>query len=146
MGIKVAKIEIFPSYIDWYWYVLVKISLKITLSLAVSEIFTIFYFPLKSKMAEVSCENWYFSLFNWGTLVLPCGSKMQSKSLYLLWFLRYFHFFIFHWNLRWPSYVVKIESFPFSIRHLCTTLWIKKSLEIALSLKVSEIFTFFIFR
>ena len=37
------------------------------------------------------------------------------------------------------------ENFPFSIGHSCTTLWVKNSLEIALSLTVFEIFTLFHF-
>ena len=70
----------------------------------------------------------------WDTLELPCGSKIRSKSLYLIWFLRYSHFFIFG-----------IEIFPLGIRYSCTTLRVKNSLDIALSLTVFEIFTPFHF-
>ena len=37
--------------------------------------------------------------------------------------------------------VAKIEIFPLCIGHTCTTLWVKNSLEIALSCTVFEIFT-----
>ena len=76
------------------------------------------------------------------TLVLPCGSKIRSKSLYLLRFSRYSHFLIFRKNLRWPP---KIEILPLCIGHSSMTLWVKNSLEIALSLTVLEIFTLFHF-
>ena len=79
------------------------------------------------------------------TLVLPCGSKIPSKSLYLLRFSRYLHFFIFRKNPRWSPKVVEIEIFPLCIGYSCTTLWVKNSLEIALSLTVFEIFTLFHF-
>ena len=41
--------------------------------------------------------------------------------------------------------MVKPEIFPPRIGHFCTTLWVKNSLEIALSLRVFEIFTLFHF-
>ena len=46
---------------------------------------------------------------------------------------------------RWPPKVVKIKIFPLSTGHSCTTLWVKNSLEIALSVTVFEIFTLFHF-
>ena len=123
----------------------VKNSLKIALSRKVFEIFTLFHFPLKSKMAAKSGENLNFPPLhrillyypagqkfarnrsisygyhdshtfsfsakiqdgrqNWRKLKffpkaqdtpkLPCGSKIRSKSLYLLPFTRYFQCFIF---------------------------------------------------
>ena len=41
--------------------------------------------------------------------------------------------------------MVKIEIFPLYIGYSCATLWVKNSLEIALSRTVFEIFTFFHF-
>ena len=79
------------------------------------------------------------------TLVPSCGSKIRSKSLYLLRFSRYWHFSIFCENPRWPPKVAKIEIFPHLTGDCCTTLWIKNSLEIALSLMVFEILTLFHF-
>ena len=35
-----------------------------------------------------------------------------------------------HVEVRWPPKVAKIEIFPISIRHSCTTLRVKNSLEI----------------
>ena len=43
------------------------------------------------------------------TILLPCGSKIHSKSLYLLRFQRYLRFFIFRKNSRWPPKVVKLK-------------------------------------
>ena len=87
----------------------------------------------KSKFYPFSPDN----------LVLPYGSKFRSKSLYHLWFSRYSHFFIFRKNPRWPSKVAKIEILPLCTGYYCTTLWVKNSLEIALSLTVCEIFVIF---
>ena len=193
---KVAKIEIFPLCIGYSCTTLrVKNLLEIALSCMVFEIFTLFHFPQKSKMAAKSGENWNFSplhrillyypvgqtfarncsisyvfrdiqtfsfsakiqdgrqkwrklkffTFAQATLVLPCGSKIRSKSLHLVWFSRYSHFFIFSKNPRWPPKVVKFEIFPFCIGYSCTTLWVKNLLETTLSLTVFEIFTLFHF-
>ena len=55
---KVAKIEIFPLCIGHSCTTLrVKNSLKIALSRTVLEIFTLFHFPQKFKMAAKSGEN-----------------------------------------------------------------------------------------
>ena len=55
---KVAKIEIVPPRIEHSCTTLrVKNSLEIVLSVTVFEIFTLFHFPLKSKMAAKSGEN-----------------------------------------------------------------------------------------
>ena len=42
--------------------------------------------------------------------------------------------------------MAKIELFQFCIEFFATTLWVKNSVEIALSLTVSEILIFFVFR
>ena len=65
--------------------------------------------------------------------------------LYLLHFSRYSHFFTFRKNPRWLPKVAKIEIFPLSMGQSCNTLRVKNLLEIALSLKVFEIFTLFHF-
>ena len=126
-----AKIDIFPLCIRYSGTTLrVKNLLEISLSLTIFEIFRLFHFPLKSKMAAKSgnfspshrtllyypvgqkfaqnCSIPYRlqDIFNvlfsaeiqdgrqkWrklkcfpsalDTLVLPCGSKLCSKSLYL---------------------------------------------------------------
>ena len=58
-----AKIEIFPLCIGHSCTTLrVKNLLEIALSLKVFEIFTLFHFPLKSKMAAKSGENSNFPL------------------------------------------------------------------------------------
>ena len=135
-----AKIETFQLHIEYSTTTMrVKISVKMALSLTVSEILTFFVFPQKFKMAAKSGENRNFSIlyrilfyypvsqelcrnrsisygfrdikifsffakiqdgrqkwrklkiFNFvqNTLLLPCESKIVSKSLYLLRFPRY---------------------------------------------------------
>ena len=53
--------------------------------------------------------------------------------------------FGFRKNSRWPPKVAKIEFFQFHIEYSATTLRVKNSVEIALSLTVSKILTFFVF-
>ena len=104
-------------------------------------------FPFSAKIQD-GHRKWRklkFSPFEQETLVPPCGSKIRSKSLYLLWFSRYWQFLIFCENPRWPPKVAKIEIFPHWTGESCTTLWIKNLLEIALSLMVFEILTLFYF-
>ena len=104
-------------------------------------------FPFSAKIKD-GCRKWWklkFFPFAQDTLIPPCGSKIRSKSLYLLWFSRYWQFFIFCKNPRWPPKVVKIEISPLCKGDSCTTLWVKNSLEIALSLTVFEILTLFHF-
>ena len=92
MAAKVAKIEIFPLSTGYSCTTLrVKNSLKIALSLTASEVFSMFYFLLKSKM-DPKCRKLKFFPLAQDTLVLPCGSEIHSKSLYLLRFSRYLQF------------------------------------------------------
>ena len=63
-------------------------------------------------MAAKSDENWNFSTLYRILLYYPAGQKVRSKSLYLVWFSRYSHFFIFRKNPRCPPKVAKNEIFP----------------------------------
>ena len=91
-----AKIEIFQLHIEYSTTNMrVKISVKMALSLTVSEILTFFLF--------------------------------------------------FRKNSRWPPKVAKIEIFQFCIEYFSTTLRVKNSVQIALSLTVCEILRFFRF-
>ena len=95
-------------------------------------------FPFSAKIQD-GRRKWRkmkFFPFGQDTLVSPCGSKIRLKSLDLLRFSRYWHFFIFCKNLRWPPKVAGDS---------CTTLQVKNLLEIALSLTVFEILTLFYF-
>ena len=94
--LKVAKTEIFPLGTEYCCTTLwVKNLLKIALSLTISKIFSMFYFPLKSKMATKSGENLNFPPLHRTLLYYPAGQKVRSKSLYLVWLSRYSHFFHF---------------------------------------------------
>ena len=80
------------------------------------------------------------------TLGIPWRSKILMKSLYLAPCLRYIYTFLFSAKIQDGRHKLgKIEILLFSTRHHCTTHWAKNSLEIALSLTVSEIFTLFLF-
>ena len=123
----------------------VKNSLKIALSLTISKIFSMFYFPLKSKMASKSDKNWNFSPFNRTPLYYPTGQKFaRNRSIsYGFWNIHTFSFSakIQDGRQKWR----KFKFFPIFIEYTCTTLRVKNLLEIALSLMVFEIFTLFHF-
>ena len=104
-------------------------------------------FPFSAKIQDGHRKWQKLKLFPYAqdTLVPPCGSKIRWKSLYLLRFSRYSHFSIFRKNPRWLPKVAKIEIIPLCTGDSCTTLWVKNSLEIALSLTVFEILTLFHF-
>ena len=59
MAAKNSRKMIFGKTRQWtLWHILALKSFnEITLSCTVFEIFTLFYFPLKSKMATIRCEN-----------------------------------------------------------------------------------------
>ena len=104
-----------------------------------------FSFSAKIQDDRQKWRKLKFCPFPQDTLVPPAGEKIRSKSLYLLRFSRYCHFFIFRENPRWPPKVAKIEISPLCTGDSCTTLWVKNSLEIALSLTVFEILPLFHF-
>ena len=113
---KVAKIEFFPLCIGYSCTALrVKNSLEIALSLTVFEIFTLFRFPAKIQNGRQKWRKLKFFPLCIRSSCTTCGSKIRSKSLYLLRFSRYSHFFVFHKNPRWLPKVVKIEIFPLCI-------------------------------
>ena len=95
------------------------------ISLTVAEIFTIFHFPLKSKMAAKSGENWIFFPRHRILLYGPMSQKFTRNRYISYRFSRYSHFFIFCLNPRWLPKVVNIEIFFLWIRYSCTTLWVK---------------------
>ena len=71
-------------------------------------------FPFSAKIQD-GCRKWRklkFSPFAQETLVPPCGSKIRSKSLYLLWFRDIDTFPFSAKNPRWPPKVPKIEIYP----------------------------------
>ena len=78
-----------------------------------------FSFSAKIQDGRQKWRKSNFFPFAQDTLVLPHGSKICLKSLYLLRFSRYSHFFIFRKNLRWPP---KIEILPLCIGHSSVTL------------------------
>ena len=121
-------------------------TVEITLSLTMLKIFSMFYFPAKIQDGRQKWRKLKFFPLCIGYSCTTLWVKIRSKTIYLLRFSRYSHIFIFRKNPRWPPKVAKIEIFPLCIGHSCTTaLWVKKSLKIALSLMVFEIFTPFCF-
>ena len=87
---KVAKIETFQFCIEYFPTTLwVKNSVQIALSLTVSEILRFFRFFAKIQDGRQKWRKLNFLNFVQNTFLLPYGSKILSKSLYLLQFLRY---------------------------------------------------------
>ena len=147
---KVAKIEIFPLRTGYSCTTLqVKKLLKITRSLTVSEIFSMFYFPLKSKMVAKSDKIEIFPLgtgYSCNTPVILCGSEIRSKTPYLLPFLRYFQCFIFakiqHGHQKWR----KLKFFPLVQDTLVLPCGSKSRSKSLYLLRFSRYSHFFIFR
>ena len=109
---KVAKTEIFPLGTEYCCTTLrVKNSLEITLSLTISKIFSMFYFPLKSKMAAKSGENWNFSPLHRTLLYYPASQKVRYKSLYRTVFKI---FTLFHFPLKSKMAAKSGENWNFS--------------------------------
>ena len=73
-----------------------------------------FSFSAKIQDGRQKWQKLKFFPFAYDTLVLSCGSKIRSKSLYLLWFSRYSHFFISakiqDGRQKWR----KLKFFPFA--------------------------------
>ena len=107
---KVVKIEIFPLCIGYY-PVGQKFARNRSISYGFQDIYT-FSFSTKIQDGRPKWRKLKFFPFAQDTLLLPCGSKNRSKSLYLLRFSRYSHFFIFCKNPSWPPKVAKIDIFP----------------------------------
>ena len=143
---KVAKIEFFQIHIEYSATTLrVKNSVEIALSLTVSEILTIFVFPQKFKMAAKSGENWNFSIAHRILYHYHVSQNFCQNGSISYGFRDINIFLFFRKNSRWPPKVAKIEIFQFCIEYIPTTLRVKNSVQIALSLTVSEILRFFRF-
>ena len=94
-----------------------------------------------TKMAKI--EN--FPLLHRTLLYYPAGQKF-TRNRSISYGFRDIHTFSFSAKIqdgrqKWQ----KLKIFPFCIGHSCTTLRVKNSLEIPLSLTVFEIFTLFHF-
>ena len=141
-----AKIEIFQIHIEYssttIW---VKISVKITLSLTVSEILTFLGFPQKSKMAAKSGEKIEIFQFCIGYFAITLRVKSSVKITLSLAVSEILTFSVFPQKSKMATKSGEIEIFQFHIEYSLHTLWVKNSVEIALSLTVSEILTFFVF-
>ena len=146
MATKSDQNKIFPLYTGYSCTILwVKNSLKSSLSLTVSEIFTIFYFPLKFKMAAKGAKKRNFSFLYRIPLYYPMGKKF-TRNRSISYGFRDIYNCLFSAEIqdghqKWS----KLKLFPFAQNTLGTTLWVKNSLKIGLSLMVSEIFTIFYF-
>ena len=114
MVAKVAKIEFFFLRIGYSCTALwVKNSLKIALSLMVFQIFTLFHFPLKSKMAAKSGENLNFSPLYRILLFYPVG-QIFARNRSISYSFRDIHTFSFSIKIQDGRQVTKLKSFPFA--------------------------------
>ena len=78
-------------------------------------------------------------------LYYPGGQKF-ARNRSISYGFRDIHTFSFSIKSKMPAKSGEnLNFFPFRIGHSCTTLWVKNSLEIALSLTIFEIFTPFHF-
>ena len=75
----------------------------------------------------------------------PTGQKFCRNRSISYGFQDINIFLFFRKNSRWPPKVAKIEIFQFCIEYFPTTLRVKNSVQIVLSLTVSEILRFFCF-
>ena len=92
---KWRKMNFSPLYrILLYYPVGQKFARNRSISYSFRDIHT-FSFSAKIQDGRQKWRKLKFFPFAEDTLVLTCGSKIRSKSLYLLWFSRYSHFFIF---------------------------------------------------
>ena len=102
------------------------------------------YFLLNPRWPPKVSKKFFYPLpLTEDTLVLQCESKIRSKSLS--------HSFRDIFNILFSTKIQdgrqrdKIETFLFCIEHSYTTLWVKNSLDITLSLTVSKIFAMLYF-
>ena len=105
-----------------------------------------FSFSTKTQDGRQKWRKLKFFPFAWDTLAIPCGSKIRSKSLYLLRFSRYSHFFIFRKKPRWPPKVAKLKFFPFAWDTLAIPCGSKIRSKSLYLLRFSRYSHFFIFR
>ena len=132
------KIEIFQFCIGYFAITLrFKNSVKITLSLAVSEILTFSVFRKNPRWPPKVAKLKYSLHTLWVKNSVQIALSLTVSEILRL--------FVFRKNSRWPPKVAKIEFFQFHIEYSATTLRVKNSVEIALSLTVSKILTFFVF-
>ena len=142
-----AKIEIFQFCIEYFATTLwVKNSVQIALSLTVSEIL-IFFFRKNSRwrLKVAKIEIFQFCIEYFTTTLWVKNSVEIALSLTVSEILRFFSFFTKIQFFSWPPKVAKIEFFQFHIQYSATTLQVKNSVQIALSLTVSKILTLFVF-
>ena len=94
------------SPVDSAYTVGVQNFVEIALPRTVSKINAFLHFTQKFKMAAKSGGKAIFAKSRQKTLHIPCGSKISSKSLYLVPFPRKMRFCILRRNSRWLPKVV----------------------------------------
>ena len=70
----------------------------------------------KFKMAAIFGETNFFENRHGYPAEIPCGSKISSKSLYVVRFSRYKHFYVLQFlrkirNSKWPPFLVRQKFF-----------------------------------
>ena len=107
-----AKTEIFPLGTKYCCTtVRVKNLLEIALSLTISKIFSMFYFPLKSKMAAKSGENWNFSPLHRILLLVKHSLEITlSHTVFKI-------FILFHFPPKSKMAIKSSENWNFSPLH-----------------------------
>ena len=147
MATKSGEIEIFQFHIEYFFHTLwVKNSVEIALSLTVSEILTFFVFPQKFKMAAKVAKIEIFQLhIEYSTTTMRV--KISVEMALSLTVSEILTFLGFPQKSKMAAKSgEKIEIFQFCIGYFAITLRVKNSVKITLSLAVSEILTFSVFR
>ena len=109
-----AKIETFPLGTGYSCAILrVKNLLEIALFLTVFKIFSMFYFPIKSKMPSKSGENWIFFRLTGILLYYPVGQKF-TRNLSISYVFEIFT--LFHFPLK-SKMATKSKHWNFTPRH-----------------------------
>ena len=91
-------------------------------------------------MAAIFSETKFFENRHGYSAEIPCGSKISLKSLYLVRFSRYKHFYVLYFcekfeNSKWPPFLARQKFFQnwdnYSAEILCGSKISSKSLYLA---------------
>ena len=141
-----AKIEIFPLSTGHSCITLgVKNSLKITRSLTVFEILTLFHIPQNPRWPPKVAIIEIFPLCAGDSCTTTLWVKNLLEIALSLTVFKILTLFYFLQKSKMATKSGENRYFPLCKGHFCATLLVINSLEIALSLTVLQIFTLFHF-
>ena len=100
----------------------IKNFIEIVLCSMVSKILAFLCFAIfvqkfeNSKWPPFLARENFFENWHGYSAEIPCRSKISSKSIYLVWFSRYKHFYVCNFcekfeNSKWPPFLVRQKFF-----------------------------------